>query len=132
MTYAFKRLLDRQEILELIFRRAIQSSDGLFLRLDQSTGDRKRESASSISYTIEVTNVLCDFPAEDVAFVESYFVAWPQTREKNGQTIGGRFLDRMERQENRWVIADTDVVYDWSDCGLRNVVAPAGGLPFSD
>jgi hypothetical protein len=75
---------------------------------------------------LEVTNILYDFPERDVALVESYFVAWPLMQEKNGQAIGGRFLDRTERGEKGWAIVHTHVVYDWSDYGLRIAARHAG------
>jgi len=53
----------------------------------------------------------------DLAYSESYAIALHEARRDGevSQTIfGGRYIDRMERREGRWAIADRVVVCDWS------------------
>lgn len=114
MTYPFQYLLDRQDIAETLYRRATQLG----------VSDRTQAVGGALplpsNCTLEVTNILCNFPTRDTAAVESYFVAWPHAPERKGEAIGGRCLDVFERRATGWAIAKTDVVYDWSDWGLRS------------
>ena len=64
-----------------------------------------------------VTNVLIELDG-DTAAVESYYLGVQPTPREDGtealSMIGGRYLDRFERRDGRWAIADRLVVIDWS------------------
>lgn len=67
-----------------------------------------------------VTNVLVDFESDDAARVESYCLCFLRQRAADGATeqdcaiIRCRYVDRFERREGRWGIADRVVVFDES------------------
>lgn len=54
---------------------------------------------------------------DDTAWVETYFVAYA-THELDGRTYnsarGGRYLDRFEKRNERWAIAQRKVADDWA------------------
>ena len=59
----------------------------------------------------------------DIAQVESYVLAWhPVYDEQAGREThalaGGRYLDRFERRDGEWKIADRRVVLDWTRTSL--------------
>jgi len=74
-----------------------------------------------------ITNILIERHG-DVAQVESYFLAaHPRPGDDTGPVlafVGGRYLDRFERRERRWAIAERTVVFDWSRDAL-------GGAPWA-
>ncbi|MFC5744647.1 nuclear transport factor 2 family protein [Actinomadura rugatobispora] len=65
-----------------------------------------------------VTNVLIDFDGDDRAFVESYCLAFLRQRPVEGASSQEeavtrcRYVDRFERRDGRWAIADRVVVFD--------------------
>jgi hypothetical protein len=64
-----------------------------------------------------ITNFLIELNG-DSADVESYFLAFQPTKLQDGtevlSVIAGRYLDRFERRDGRWAIAERSVVVDWS------------------
>lgn len=58
----------------------------------------------------------------DVARVETYFLTAyrPQSDLDEVAMFGGRYLDRFERRDGKWLIANRTVVNDWS---FRNALA---------
>lgn len=67
-----------------------------------------------------ITNVLIDLHG-DSADVESYFLALHPSGEGAGETlaqVGGRYLDRFERRDGEWLIADRQVILDWTRSSL--------------
>jgi hypothetical protein len=64
-----------------------------------------------------ITNCLIELDG-DHAQVETYVVAYNPTRLQDGSevlsVIGARWLDRFERRDRRWGIAERTVVIDWS------------------
>ena len=62
-------------------------------------------------------NILIQIQGEATAGVETYFDAYHKLKEENGrrrdQVVGGRYLDRFEKRNDRWKIADRLVVLDW-------------------
>jgi hypothetical protein len=81
--------------------------------------------------THAVQNVLVEFESDDVAHVESYVRASLKPRGVNEVRIFvGRYVDRFERRDGHWRIADRIVVHDW-DTALP--LQPGGiGLPLED
>lgn len=67
-----------------------------------------------------VTNVLIDFDGDDRAFVESYCLAYLRQQPVDGTPSQSeaitrcRYVDRFERRDGRWAIADRVVVFDES------------------
>jgi hypothetical protein len=139
VTAAVTELLARQEITDLLYRRA-RAGDRRDVALalscyhlgatenhegfDGTAADFIRDvSMISPNSTAPVTglwhfisNILIELHG-DQADVESYHIA-VVTRQDNGvetqSRIGGRYLDRMERRDGRWGIVHRDVVFDWS------------------
>jgi hypothetical protein len=53
----------------------------------------------------------------DEAGAETYFFAAAEAEEENGKTcnfLGGRFVDRLVREDGRWLIQNRVVVRDWT------------------
>lgn len=74
--------------------------------------------ASSLNSQHHVTNVLIELDG-DAARVESYVLALHpvRDRETGSEThalAGGRYLDRFEKRDGEWKIADRRVVIDWT------------------
>ncbi|WP_238012169.1 nuclear transport factor 2 family protein [Dactylosporangium sp. AC04546] len=67
-----------------------------------------------------VTNVIIEFDGDNLAFVESYCIAFLRMRPEDGQARQAervsrcRYVDRFERRDGRWAIADRVVVFDES------------------
>lgn len=63
-----------------------------------------------------ISNVLVDLDG-DTAQVESYYTAAHRRESADGaydELVRGRYLDRFERRDGQWRIADRVCVYDWS------------------
>jgi ketosteroid isomerase-like protein len=66
-----------------------------------------------------IGNVLIELDG-DTAFSEAYFIAHHVTRTPAGQlptlvALGGRYVDRFERRDGAWRIADRVLVKDWQE-----------------
>ena len=132
-----QRLLDKQEIAEILYRRARAGDrsdaelahtcyhdgaterhglfDGLATEFIDVVSFTRPKPGSPIKGMMHViTNILSDFADDDHAFVESYHVAWCQMTDGTDATIGGRYLDKFERRNGRWGIVHRDVIFDWS------------------
>jgi ketosteroid isomerase-like protein len=132
-----QRLIAKQEIDEVLFKRA-RAGDRADVELAHSCYHEgaterhgefdglARDFIDEVSFTHNrpespikammhiITNILADFADADHAFVESYHVAWGQTKTGTDATIGGRYLDQFERRDGRWAIVHRDVIFDWS------------------
>jgi len=134
---AIQRLLDKQAIAEVLYRRARAGdrSDAELAHACYHPGATERHGAFDgqaaefidvVSWTRPkpgspivgmqhlITNILADFSGPDAAFVESYHVAYCQMTGGLDAAIGGRYLDRFERRDGRWAIVHRDVIFDWS------------------
>lgn len=64
----------------------------------------------------DITNTLIRFDGAQ-AYVEAYFNSYERARRKDGQPndilASGRYLDRMEKRDGEWRIADRRVIMDW-------------------
>jgi len=70
----------------------------------------------SISRVHHVGNILVDLHG-DVAFVETYWVAYQAWSEGDDYFVRsrcGRYADRFERRDGQWKIAHRRVIDDWS------------------
>lgn len=132
-----QRLLDKQEIAEVLYRRARAGDradaelahscyhpgaterhgefDGLATEFIDVVSFTRPKPGSPIAGMFHlITNVLVDFEGDDEAFVESYHVAWCQMTDGTDASIGGRYFDRFARRDGRWAITHRDVIFDWS------------------
>jgi hypothetical protein len=139
-TTLIRQLADKQEIAEVIYRRA-RAGDRKDMPLALScyhsgaTEDHEGfnglaedfiRNRSLLSKPADgpvktlwhfISNILVEFTTADAAAVESYHIAVLVIRDDKGErdvTIGGRYLDRFERREGRWAISHREVVFDWS------------------
>jgi hypothetical protein len=73
--------------------------------------------------THSVANVLIEFDSQenDMAHAESYAIAYLRRTDADGaewlDLFAGRYIDRFERRDGHWRIADRVVVHDWSASG---------------
>lgn len=134
---AMQRLLDKQSIAEVLYRRARAGDrsdaelahscyhpgaterhgmfDGLATEFIDVVSFTRPKPGSPIAGMFHlITNVLIDFADADHAFSESYHVAWVQMTDGTDASIGGRYFDRFERRDGRWAIVHRDVIFDWS------------------
>ncbi len=137
MTDPVQRLLDKQDIAEVLYRRARAGDrsdaelahgcyhegaterhgmfDGTAAEFIDVVSFTKPKPGSPIKGMMHlITNILCDFADDTHAFVESYHVAWCQMTDGTDATIGGRYLDRFEKRGGKWAIVHRDVIFDWS------------------
>ena len=70
-------------------------------------------------------NHSCDFDG-DIAHSETYYLFAARNRDQTNWLAGGRYLDRLERQDGMWRIAMRTNVIEWSG------MVPAMPLPFTD
>jgi len=139
-TTLIRQLADKQEIAEVIYRRA-RAGDRKDIPLALScyhsgaTEDHEGFTGSAADFLLNrsllskpadgpvktlwhfISNILVELTGADAASVESYHIAVLVIRDDNGArdvTIGGRYLDRFERREGRWAIVHREVVFDWS------------------
>jgi hypothetical protein len=82
---------------------------------------------------VEVTthalmNIVVEFADADTALTETYGLAFHRERRRDGRPVdlhfGVRYLDRVERRDGTWRIADRVVLMDWSRAD--DVVSGAG------
>ena len=131
-----RELLAKQEIHELLMRycRGIDRRDATLLRevyhpdATDDHGGFRGAASDFIDWAIEalgrdentshfIANELVEIDG-DVAYGESYFHAVHRRVQKDGSRVDlifqGRYVDRFERRDGRWGIADRKVVYDRS------------------
>ena len=134
---AMQRLLDKQSIAEVLYRRARAGDradaelahscyhpgaterhgqfDGLATEFIDVVSFTRPKPGSPVKGMFHlITNILIDFADADHAFAESYHVAWVQMTDGNDASIGGRYFDRFELRDDRWAIVHRDVIFDWS------------------
>jgi ketosteroid isomerase-like protein len=132
---ALQQLLDREAIRDCIYRycRGVDRGDEAALRSaywPDATGRHGAYQGSGAAFVDWVLgnlasagrsvhmigNILIDLRG-DVAAVESYFrttLATRDAQDKPQETLlAGRYVDRFERREGQWRVADRTVVYDW-------------------
>ena len=79
---------------------------------------------ATIAAQHQITNTLIEVDGDSAA-CESYFLAFHPTRDQAGdETLAiaaGRYLDRFERRDGAWRIADRRVVLDWTRENVEGV-----------
>ncbi len=130
------QLLDREAIRDCIYRycRGIDRADEAALRSSywedahDCHGAYNGSAEGFIGLALEVfktgprnvhqvSNILIEFTAPDVAVVESYFNALQRGPDREGVMrqflLAGRYCDRFEKRAGEWRVADRVVAYDW-------------------
>lgn len=126
--YRYARAVDRKDferVADCYFPDAIDNHGGYIGTVDGLIEDMKSRHATIDSSMHYITNVLIDLDG-DAAHVESYCLCYlrqapetPETPEIPGApqaraTIKCRYVDRFERRDGQWRIADRIVVFDES------------------
>jgi hypothetical protein len=76
-----------------------------------------------------IGNTTIDFVDDDTAHVETYVHAVHRRQAGEGQEIvsfGGRYVDRFERRDGEWRIADRVVVHEWNRVEPTTPAYPPG------
>ncbi|OZE81553.1 nuclear transport factor 2 family protein [Rhodococcus sp. 14-2483-1-1] len=133
--YRYARAVDRKDFESLrrcYFPDAVDHHGGYVGTIDGLIEDielRHRTIDSSMHF---ITNVIIDLePSEQVADVESYCLCYLRQESEIGSsthvltTVKCRYVDRFERRDSEWRIADRVVVFDESLCTtVENVLDP--------
>jgi hypothetical protein len=88
------------------------------------------ERYSGTQHTISNTSI--ELVGADTAYVESHVCARHLREDEDGpvmETFGGRYVDRFERRDGDWKIADRVVVHDWSTLERVEPAFPADRFP---
>jgi ketosteroid isomerase-like protein len=132
---ALRTMLDKQEIHEVMMRycRAVDRMDEELLRsvyhpdAVDNHGLFNGKASDFIPWCIKqlgeaytatqhvVANEIIEIRG-DIAFCEFYFVAhhrYERKGETRHMTAGGRYVDRFERRNGEWRIAERNVAVDW-------------------
>ncbi|MDH6676921.1 ketosteroid isomerase-like protein [Rhodococcus sp. LBL1] len=120
--YRYARAVDRKDfdrVADCYFPDAIDNHGGYIGTVDGLIEDMKSRHATIDSSLHYITNVLIDLDG-DTANVESYCLCYlrqapARAGEKQSRaTIKCRYVDRFERRDGQWRIADRIVVFDES------------------
>lgn len=112
--------LDYDAITACYFPDAVDNHGGYVGTVDGLVEDIRRRHRTIDSSQHFISNVLVEFVDEDVAHVESYCLCYlrqqaaPGSRTHELAVIRCRYVDRFERRDGRWAIADRVVVFDES------------------
>lgn len=69
-----------------------------------------------------ITNQTIDLDG-DVAHVETYYLAALKRKDGTVDLAGGRYVDRFERRDGRWAIADRACLVEWTGEAANPAVA---------
>lgn len=72
-----------------------------------------------------LSNFKLSFQDDAAADAESYVLAWHEAPDGHTATLYGRYLDRLVRQQGRWLIAERRMDMNGSDDGFRLPLPPA-------
>lgn len=134
-SYTLESLLDREAIRDCLYLycRGIDRLDEHALRAaywpdaTDNHGAYKGTAAGFIDMALvklqqagrmvhQIGNILIELNGSAAA-VESYFTAYQEEKDANGQAIEtllcGRYVDRFEKRQGEWRVAARTVVYDW-------------------
>lgn len=131
--YRYSRAVDRKDfeaVRECYFEDAVDNHGGYVGTVGGLIEDMKQRHQTIDSSMHFVTNVLIELDG-DAAQVESYclcFLRQNPSSEGADQTLATvkcRYIDRFERRDNRWRIADRIVVFDEStNTEIENLLNP--------
>lgn len=128
-------LIDKQSIRELIMRycRAVDRCDrdafravywpdaiddhGIYTGSGEGFVDFALERLHPLRTQHFIGNVLIEMDGENSAFAESYFIAFHQGATHFGGeefTLGGRYLDHLEKRGDEWRFLRRTVAYDYT------------------
>lgn len=133
--YTLETLIDREAIRDCLYMycRGIDRLDEKALRAaywpdaTDSHGAYKGSASGFIDMALvklqqagrmvhQISNILIELHGHEAA-VESYFTAYQEEKDANGQAIEtmlcGRYVDRFEKRQGEWRVAARTVVYDW-------------------
>ena len=117
--FRYSRAIDRRDrpLLDSVFWPDAVTDYGFFAGPVREMVDWAFEALATMDQTMHsMTNMLIDIELP-VAKVETYYVAYHRRTGPDGlavdQTLGGRYLDRMEKRDDDWRIADRHMVIDW-------------------
>ncbi|MEV4124362.1 nuclear transport factor 2 family protein [Nocardia sp. NPDC049707] len=120
--YRYARAVDRKDfdrVADCYFPDAIDNHGGYVGTVDGLIEDMKSRHATIDSSLHYITNVLIDLDG-DTANVESYCLCYLRQAparpgaSQSRATIKCRYVDRFERRDGQWRIADRIVVFDES------------------
>lgn len=83
----------------------------------------------SIGSMHHIGNISFSFLDSRTAIVESYFIAVNVFKHENGEFVdqrAGRYVDRFEKRQGRWAIAERKVVDDWAIRHEKELVPEVG------
>lgn len=134
-TQIMGELADREAIRECLvsYARAVDRRDEALLRSvywPEATDDHlffKGNADEFCSWALDLLNgmdqtahVMTNFTIQikgDKAYVESYYMAYHKRPGLSGGSadniVGGRYLDRFEKRNDEWRIADRSLLVDW-------------------
>lgn len=110
--------LDYDGIQDCYFPDAIDNHGGYHGPVSGLIDDIRRRHATIDSSQHFISNILVEFTDDSTAEVESYCLCYlrqapdPDTSEQELATIRCRYVDKFERRDDRWRIADRVVVFD--------------------
>ena len=134
-TYTLETLIDREAIRDCLYMycRGIDRLDEKALRAaywpdaNDSHGAYKGSASGFIDMALvklqqagrmvhQISNILIELHGNEAA-VESYFTAYQEEKDANGQAIEtmlcGRYVDRFQKRQGEWRVVARTVVYDW-------------------
>ena len=134
-TYTLETLIDREAIRDCLYMycRGIDRLDEKALRAaywpdaTDSHGAYKGSASGFIDMALvklqqagrmvhQISNILIELHGHEAA-VESYFTAYQEEKDANGQAIEtmlcGRYVDRFQKRQGEWRVVARTVVYDW-------------------
>ena len=134
-TYTLETLIDREAIRDCLYMycRGIDRLDEKALRAaywpdaNDSHGAYKGSASGFIDMALvklqqagrmvhQISNILIELHGNEAA-VESYFTAYQEEKDANGQAIEtmlcGRYVDRFQKRQGEGRVVARTVVYDW-------------------
>jgi hypothetical protein len=127
---AYCRGVDRadREVLLSAYHPDAQDDHGVFCGPAAAFADWAIDfhSKHQVCHHHYILNHTCDLDGA-VAHTETYYVFAGVNREGPPILSGGRYLDRFEKRDGRWAIADRKCLIEWT-AGLNNVDFPEAYL----
>ena len=120
------RALDRHDVVGLCgsYHDGAWENHGSFQGPAKDLASRSGEehAAFCASHLHHLSNHIIDLDGE-VAHVETYFLAGLLRHDGLTEMVGGRYVDRLERRDGRWAIAERACIVEWNG-ELRATTSP--------